>query len=260
MLRNSFTALFKNATQTRRRQQRKKRTTRLEALESRLVLSAVSLEAGTLAINADLGNDDVVNIEDTGSDTLRITVGGTDTFVLDAAITADPAFTLSAGNTVLDVNLAAAGIIEAEFNLNDGNDFFIATSVPDTLLLAINGGEGDDTVEATSATGSVVVAGGQGNDVLSTGSGNDTLIGGAGDDTLIGGTGDDIIDGEAGDDIIEGGGGTDNIEGGEDNDTLIGGTGDDIIDGGAGDDTLICLLYTSPSPRDQRGARMPSSA
>ena len=25
-------------------------------------------------------------------------------------------------------------------------------------------------------------------------------------------------------------------------------------------DTLICLLYTSPSPRDQRGSRMPSSA
>ena len=23
---------------------------------------------------------------------------------------------------------------------------------------------------------------------------------------------------------------------------------------------LLCLLYTSPSPRDQRGARMPSSA
>ena len=26
------------------------------------------------------------------------------------------------------------------------------------------------------------------------------------------------------------------------------------------DDGLICLLYTSPSPRDQRGSRMPSSA
>ena len=25
-------------------------------------------------------------------------------------------------------------------------------------------------------------------------------------------------------------------------------------------DTDICLLYTSPSPRDQRGSRMPSSA
>ena len=26
------------------------------------------------------------------------------------------------------------------------------------------------------------------------------------------------------------------------------------------DDYQICLLYTSPSPRDQRGSRMPSSA
>ena len=26
------------------------------------------------------------------------------------------------------------------------------------------------------------------------------------------------------------------------------------------DQTYICLLYTSPSPRDQRGSRMPSSA
>ena len=25
-------------------------------------------------------------------------------------------------------------------------------------------------------------------------------------------------------------------------------------------DDMICLLYTSPSPRDQRGSRMPSSA
>ena len=25
-------------------------------------------------------------------------------------------------------------------------------------------------------------------------------------------------------------------------------------------DDIICLLYTSPSPRDQRGSRMPSSA
>ena len=27
-----------------------------------------------------------------------------------------------------------------------------------------------------------------------------------------------------------------------------------------GTNTLFCLLYTSPSPRDQRGSRMPSSA
>ena len=28
----------------------------------------------------------------------------------------------------------------------------------------------------------------------------------------------------------------------------------------ATDDANVCLLYTSPSPRDQRGSRMPSSA
>ena len=28
----------------------------------------------------------------------------------------------------------------------------------------------------------------------------------------------------------------------------------------ADDQVLCCLLYTSPSPRDQRGSRMPSSA
>ena len=46
-----------------------------------------------------------------------------------------------------------------------------------------------------------------------------------------------------------------------------GGNGGDF-DGGEGLDPLIsayaitksCLLYTSPSPRDQRGSRMPSSA
>ena len=27
-----------------------------------------------------------------------------------------------------------------------------------------------------------------------------------------------------------------------------------------GDNSYFCLLYTSPSPRDQRGSRMPSSA
>ena len=33
-----------------------------------------------------------------------------------------------------------------------------------------------------------------------------------------------------------------------------------MTDPGMADATYICLLYTSPSPRDQRGSRMPSSA
>ena len=35
---------------------------------------------------------------------------------------------------------------------------------------------------------------------------------------------------------------------------------DGIDDQNGNDEDDICLLYTSPSPRDQRGSRMPSSA
>ena len=38
------------------------------------------------------------------------------------------------------------------------------------------------------------------------------------------------------------------------------GWGDDVIGSGGLTDKWDCLLYTSPSPRDQRGSRMPSSA
>ena len=33
-----------------------------------------------------------------------------------------------------------------------------------------------------------------------------------------------------------------------------------FLDKGEVPNLLLCLLYTSPSPRDQRGSRMPSSA
>ena len=33
-----------------------------------------------------------------------------------------------------------------------------------------------------------------------------------------------------------------------------------ILEVGCGPGSFACLLYTSPSPRDQRGSRMPSSA
>ena len=33
-----------------------------------------------------------------------------------------------------------------------------------------------------------------------------------------------------------------------------------MLEGDEATRTVLCLLYTSPSPRDQRGSRMPSSA
>ena len=44
---------------------------------------------------------------------------------------------------------------------------------------------------------------------------------------------------------------------------VVGGCGVEEVEGGwgiPGRDVKDCLLYTSPSPRDQRGSRMPSSA
>ena len=33
-----------------------------------------------------------------------------------------------------------------------------------------------------------------------------------------------------------------------------------VVEGNEGDSLMICLLYTSPSPRDRQKSRMPSSA
>ena len=53
-------------------------------------------------------------------------------------------------------------------------------------------------------------------------------------------------------------GGSDDSEGDDDGDEDI--DADDNDDNDNDDDDEGCLLYTSPSPRDQRGSRMPSSA
>ena len=52
------------------------------------------------------------------------------------------------------------------------------------------------------------------------------------------------------------------IQGGSGGSTIFGSLGDDVITGGTGSDDIHggCLLYTSPSPRDKRQSRMPSSA
>ena len=51
------------------------------------------------------------------------------------------------------------------------------------------------------------------------------------------------------------------LKGGFENVFFIIGQEVEMLDGAfVGEDRTPCLLYTSPSPRDQRGSRMPSSA
>ena len=93
--------------------------------------------------------------------------------------------------------------------------------------------------------------------------------GGSGADTITGNKYENNIQGNGGDDIIDGGDNVDTaIYNGNFSDYTITFNLDKVIikDNRTGlndgNDTLsnICLLYTSPSPRDQRGTRMPSSA
>jgi Ca2+-binding RTX toxin-like protein len=96
---------------------------------------------------------------------------------------------------------------------------------PGTDPLALNGGDGDDTVDASqlapAATG-LALAGGEGDDTMTGSPGPDTVSGDAGNDTLAGGDGDDRVflgDGDDtfrlspndGSDVVEGQGGTDSV-------------------------------------------------
>jgi Ca2+-binding RTX toxin-like protein len=73
----------------------------------------------------------------------------------------------------------------------------IGTEGTDSLVgierALLRGGSGNDTLNASSFTGPVVLVGGAGSDVITGGSGNDLLIGGTGADTVSGGGGDDIL-------------------------------------------------------------------
>ncbi len=127
-----------------------------------------------------------------------------------------------------------------------GNDLIYADG-DDTVVEGGEGndrvivqGDGDFSIDMTTA-GVERVDGGGGNDTLDATGMSDRVrqFGNDGDDTLIGGDGRDTQRGGDGDDIIFGGGDRDNIRGGEGDDTLSGDDGADRIYGDAGDDTII---------------------
>lgn len=111
----------------------------------------------------------------------------------------------------------------------------------------MNGGLGNDTLDASAFTGATALAGGAGNDRLLGGSGNDGINGNAGDDELDGGAGSDTLYGWYGNDTISdpsganqlwGGPGDDELQGGSNGDLLVGGTGENLVNGSFGTDQL----------------------
>ena len=111
----------------------------------------------------------------------------------------------SAGLTL--TSAVATGTI----NDNDGNALSLSNQANNQTVTAgwVQGNGGNDTLNGSAATTSIVLDGGTGNDVLTGGSGNDQLIGGAGNDTLSGGNGNDVLTGNAGADRLTGGAGND---------------------------------------------------
>jgi len=99
--------------------------------------------------------------------------------------------------------VTSAGIEELVVNVAEGGDNIQIgplgeTDLADTTVF-VNGGDGDDLVEASTTDHRLVADGGLGNDVLLSGSANDELTGGGGADVIAGGGGNDTIgSGDAG--------------------------------------------------------------
>lgn len=130
-------------------------------------------------------------------------------------------------------NLNIGGTETVELNAGGGDDSFTVgdLSNTDVVRVVFNGGDGNDTLDASETTTQVSANGG---------AGDDTLIGGDADDLLQGGDGNDVIDGDRGDDIMLGGAGDDRMiwNPGGGSDAMVGGDGTDTaaVNGGSRDE------------------------
>ena len=162
-------------------------------LEARTLLTAVSFQAGVISLAGDGVENDTITVSSPNSDTLRIEVGNGDSITLGNGATGNISFVLSASDTVLEINVTAVAATKAEFQTGEGDDVLTLLSSPAGLDVGADGGGGNDTIDASALTESVVLVGSSGNDKLWAGNGNDALFGGAGDDELHGGAGDDRL-------------------------------------------------------------------
>ncbi len=214
-----------------------------EKLEDRNLLAGISFISalGLLAVEADAGDADIIDVSSPTADSLRIQVGNGDAITLADDAVANGDFVLSqtvVANDTLVIDTSSSTVNQLLVNLGDMDDMFTAEASTAVPVLVIGGGDGADHIDVSQVTFGVELNGDAGNDVLSGGMGVDDLDGGDGDDTLMGGAGNDMLDGGAGDDTLIGNEGDDTLMGGAGNDIMMGGIGDDTLMGGFGDDDL----------------------
>ncbi len=195
---------------------------------------------GSAVIDGDDGND-TYNVALVGSGAGSVTLddsAGADKLVVTGTSKAD---NITANDTGLKlatgeaIAFDGAELETVTINTGLGNDSVGISGFQVTTLIRVNGGAGNDALDATGLLGNVTLDGGFGADSLIGGDGNDLLLGGFGNDALDGGAGDDRVDGGYGNDELTGGAGLDIILGGFGNDLIDAQDGEaDLIDGGLG--------------------------
>lgn len=177
-----------------------------------------------------LGNDSLAG--GNGDDVYRLVASGTDLLVeaLDGGSDGLD-YSLATGGVSVEVNRTTPQTVRPNHRLTLSADIerFRGSPFADvvTLLSAgagqvrqLDGGAGDDSLNASSATAAITLLGGDGNDTLNGGVAADVLDGGTGNDWLAGGLGSDTLWGGVGDDSFE--------------DAVIG----NQFEGGDGDDAI----------------------
>ena len=125
-----------------------------------------------------------------------------------------------------------------------GSQVGVTVDLAAASLEYVVGGEGGDTLAATSAAVGVTLYG-QG--------GVDAIYGSQNADTIFGGTGNDFINGDGGDDVLVSGLGADTVVGGAGNDVIYG-DGQDAVSGGDGYDQFLAVDNSFAVSLDLGGA------
>jgi Ca2+-binding RTX toxin-like protein len=147
--------------------------------------------AGDDTVNGD-GDTDTYVVEGTAADDEIIVE-----YVPGTAPRVDVTVRPVGSTTTARVAVNHANIENAEARGLGGNDRVTVNFPRSVMNVRADGGEGNDTLNATASAGDNTLLGGAGDDTLTGGTGADRLEGGAGRDTMYYGPGGDVYDGGA---------------------------------------------------------------